>query len=260
MPKIDFDKIPTVVYSQFAHYMPSMHWLFCYKSSMNNYYIFQEIAAMPAKKLMAIPSDFTIGCSASWSAWDCMDSIIFNADKEALSVWRDLLNRTPAMNVQMNSYGAHDRDWTMNMDRHEDLEFRNQHKKKKSRNRKFNTFLEFKIEKVYAFYMYQWGFEILSPSINLVAITNKFRFPYGLNDHEVDVTAVQAAKMEWNGMRFVRTQPAETESMRDLFSYWRAEEEDTEDELDALMDMAFDKDGAGLRHLEMGQRHTYLDI
>jgi len=192
----DFYKIPTVIYSQFVNYLSNMTFLFCYKTSPYEYYIFQEIRSLPLKKLNTLPN-YTLGGAASWTTHDNIDALIVNANKKEVERWRDLLDHTHTINTDPNA-AIFSTGWVASQRRRlqqPTISWENDgiqpltNRTKKSKNtkkEKFPTFFEFKIIKTYAFYMFNWGFEILSDSINLFGVQNRFMFPHTLDRNPED--------------------------------------------------------------------------
>lgn len=225
------DNIADLIYMRFAEDMNKMHFLFCYKNG-EKHFIFQELQAIPVKRLVYTPSDYTITFCASWCSQENPDSLVIDANKEQVAIWKNLTDRSRPYNGAVNQFGVHSPQWGI-ANRQTDYQYYYDSKKRQKMGKKFDTFTEVRIENVYSFNLYNWGFEIFSNSINLFAITHKHLFPYSLNDHGTDMSDRQGrafrrdvvegmpvnAPIKWTGWSFEITSNPQLENQ--LISYWR---------------------------------------
>jgi hypothetical protein len=274
MPSIgDFSKIPTLLHIHFGEHLPSMRFLFSVRVG-DEQYIFQEIKGLPIKGIVTSEVDYSIGWSSSWSSWECTDALLVDAEKNEIEVWRELLQRSRPDNMQPTQIGATSNGWRSQRSRPRDAQFKNGRKGKK--NRKFDTLCEFKVRQVTGFYLWFYGFEVISDTICFMGFRPRL-FPYRLDDHGRLLNTYEADEIQWTGRHFVWQEPevgdhletgAEspvnmafgTASKIGPISWWTKDNVDMGDDFDEEMVQIFE--GKSRRHeiLDIGQRKTILDL
>jgi len=276
MPSIgDFSKIPTLLHIHFGEHLSSMRFLFSVRVG-DKQYIFQEIKGLPIKGILTSEVDYSIGWTSSWSSWDCTDALLVDAEKKEIEVWRELMKRSRPDNMQPTQIGTTSSRWrTRALQAQPEPEFKNGSKGKK-RNRKFDTLCEFKVREVTGFYLWFYGFEVISDTICFMGFRPRC-FPYRLDDHGRLLNTYEAEEIEWTGRHFVWVEPEVgdhleavagssvemafgTTSQIGPISWWRREDVNMEDNFDEEMAQMFEEKARRHEILDIGQRKTILDL
>jgi len=176
----NIEDIATIIKTKYGRDLYHMNFIFCFKKNINSYFIFQEIQGMPIKRIVYHKSNNSVTFVASWSAWSNPYSLVADANYDKIENWKDLLDRTRPYNsyIEING-GFNSTYWSS-------IKKKNKKEKKKKLKTKADTFVEFRIDKIERATFNEWGFEIYSPTINMIGFKSKFNFPYQVVDSNGD--------------------------------------------------------------------------
>lgn len=207
----DIKNIATIVKMKYGDMLNKMSFIFCCKIDRSRYFIFQEIQAMPIQRLIYNDSNTSVVFVAGWSAWSNPYALVSDANFDKIENWKDLLDRSRSYNSYIKIDGGFDTFRWRSINRE------NRKEKKKVHKTKFDTFVEFRIEKIERATFNYWGFELFSPTLSLIAIWNKgATFPYQILEEieeasqsidedgleEVSVVSAPISKVTWQGKSF----------------------------------------------------------
>jgi len=255
----DLKSIATIIKTKYGRNLYQMNFVFCFKKSYDSYFIFQEIQGMPIKRVVYHESNNSVSFVASWSSWSNPYSLVADANYNHIENWKDLQDRSRSFNSYIKIDGGFNSIW-------ESHSRQNRVEKRKRHKDKTDAFVEFRIDKVTRAAFNEWGFELYSPTINMVAFIHRHLFPYvfeddgsqyetnlsipGIINSSLGNSSAQAVSSEeiistmisWQGRSFSLSKKVNNSDSgittiapygyveSDLESYWDASEDDIENE------------------------------
>ena len=90
----DLKDIANIIKMKYGNYFNKMNFVFCVKKDIDSYFIFQEIQAMPIKRIVYHESNNSVSFVASWAAWNNPYSLVADANYDKIENWKDLLDRS----------------------------------------------------------------------------------------------------------------------------------------------------------------------
>jgi hypothetical protein len=130
---------------------------------------------MPIKRIVHHESNNSVTFTASWAAWANPYAMIADANYDQIENWKDLQDRSRPYNSFIKEGGFSRGHWLS-------VNKRNQTEKKKKHKSKYDTFVEFRVDKINRANFNNWGFELYSPTISMIGISAKLSFPYPVTD------------------------------------------------------------------------------
>jgi hypothetical protein len=256
------ETIATIIKTKYGANLYNMNFIFCLKKENGSYFIFQEFQGMPIKRVVYHESNNSVTLVASWSAWSNPYAMITDANFESIEQWKDLQDRSRPYNSYIQGGGFNTSMWK-SANRYNKTE-----KKKKHKNR-YDTFVEFRVDKIHRANFNEWGFELYSDTISMIAFRHRNSFPYnlmdaageepsapvyglGFNQHppvDTDADGIFSNRITWQGGSFKIPNFTNEEELSQissnntiggtddfgggdgLSSYWDANEHDEENEL-----------------------------
>jgi len=268
----DLTSFANIVKVNYGKFLNSLTYLFATSYGKNRYYIFQEFQAIPIKRLVYNQSDETLSFTGSWSSREHVKSMVLDANGDEIAVWKHLTDRSRPINAPINNIGGHDAGWR-STNRQVDYQFKTGKKKKPAETKKYDSFVEIKIEALQRVAFYKWGFEVFSPSISMIAIRSKVMFPYALEkDGEVLNTTDsrptvgssqknrEHSTVEWSGYGFTVDTHNNGLLQHNLMSYWQRPTSTEPDEFDLELNelLVYEEQDRDIPNI--GQRRVNLDI
>jgi hypothetical protein len=251
MPPIcltDIKDIANIIKQKYSASLDKMIFVFCYKQSDGKYLIFQELYSVPIQRFVYHSSNDSISFSAAWAAWGNPYALVADTNFDQVEVWQDLLDRSRLYNTDIKEHGGFSTSTWKSGNRC------NRTEKNKRKKTQFDSFFEFRTDKINRAAFYEWGFEIYSSALSFIARKDSYCFPYGIDDKKQDEDIPHSMEISHNGQSF---------DIKDKiiygigpFSYWDKNECDPanvafdEEITKILMDKKTDIDGI----LNVGQR------
>jgi hypothetical protein len=172
----DLKNIGTIIKTKYGNNLFRMNFIFCIKKRFNSYFIFQEIQGMPIKRIVYHKSNNSVSFVASWAAWGNPFALVADANYEKVEGWKDLQDRTrPYNNYIEIDGGFNETMWTS-------INRKNKTEKEKKHKRKIDAFCEFRIDKIERAVFAEGVFELYSPTISMVGMTSRTKFPHLISD------------------------------------------------------------------------------
>lgn len=282
----DLSGVTNIIKIKYGQNLHEMNFIFCFQKDPTSYFIFQEIQGMPIKRLVYHEENNSITFVASWSSWSNPYSLIADANFHQIENWKDLQDRSRPHNSYIEEGGFEHNCW-------KSVNKKNRTEIKKKHKNKSDVFVEFRVDKIQRANFNNWGFELYSKTISILAFNSRHQFPYTVRDVEnhngsivggsdygfnntppVDEDGVFINKITWQGGSFVVpefesseevSQVSDSQGMPggnncDLSSYWSSKEEDEENDqfdeeiADILLDNRIDDDTI----FDIGQRKVNL--
>lgn len=170
----DLKDVATIIKTKYGDNLNHMNFIFCFKKDARSYFIYQEIQGMPIKRIVHHESNNSVTFTASWASWANPYAMIADANYDQVENWKDLQDRSRPYNSFIKE-GGFTHHWAS-------LNKRNETEKKKKHKTKYDTFVEFRIDKINRANFNDWGFELYSPTISMIGISRKLSFPYPVTD------------------------------------------------------------------------------
>jgi hypothetical protein len=171
----DLSEIATVIKTKYGNNLNHMNFIFCFKKDARSYFIYQEIQGMPIKRIVHHESNNSVTFTASWAAWANPYAMIADANYDQIESWKDLQDRSRPYNSFIKEGGFSRGHWAS-------VNRRNKTEKKKKHKTKYDTFVEFRVDKINRANFNDWGFELYSPTISMIGISRKHSFPYDVEN------------------------------------------------------------------------------
>jgi hypothetical protein len=171
----DLSEIATVIKTKYGNNLNHMNFIFCFKKDARSYFIYQEIQGMPIKRIVHHESNNSVTFTASWAAWANPFAMIADANYDQIENWKDLQDRSRPYNSFIKEGGFSRGHWAS-------VNRRNKTEKKKKHKTKYDTFVEFRVDKINRANFNDWGFELYSPTISMIGISRKHSFPYDVEN------------------------------------------------------------------------------
>lgn len=275
----NLNEIATIIKTKYGNNLNHMNFIFCFKKDNNSYFIFQEIQGMPIKRIVYHESNNSVTFVASWAAWANPYAMIADANYDQIENWKDLQDRSRPYNSFIKGGGFAQGFW-------ESINRRNKTEKKKKHKTKYDTYVEYRVDKIRRASFNEWGFELYSPTISMIGICSRHNFPYDVSDTQENTQAVIGGhnygfgneppedddgvfmhKVTWQGGSFHVPEFEYGEKISqvsnpqaipggqgcDLSSYWDANECDEENEM-------FDEEMANMLLSNREKDDTILDV
>ena len=284
----DIKNIATIVKTKYGSNLFQMNFVFCFKKKYNSYFIFQEIQGMPIKRVVYHESNNSVSFVASWSSWSNPFALVADANYNKIESWKDLQDRSRPYNSYIKIDGG------FNSIGWDSYHRQNRVEKKKKHKDKTDAFVEFRIDQIERAYFNEWGFELYSSTISIIAFNHRHLFPYTFEDdgnqyesnlstpvsinsslgnsynQAVSSEDIISTMISWQGRSFNISQKVNNSNTpqstlgyfteADLESYWDASEDDAEnEEFDIEMGNYFLEDREDdERILDVGQKKIDL--
>lgn len=249
----DISKIATVIKSAYKKTYLDMHFLFSYRMEEDKFFIFQDIQGLPIYRWVYSKSTNSLSIVSSWSSNINPNALVEDANNEVIKDWEYLLKESNPYNNKANKIGVLNKNEWVSVCRGN----KNNTQEPQDKVKKVNTFFEFRMVDLTKANFYTWGFELYSPTMALVAIKDKFLFPYGVSGNEYslqDLGIVEQseivnmvfsiknlANLKWIGRFFDISVPSQMQNFmnatnvgvvgldHNLLSFWV--KEDTEEDI-----------------------------
>lgn len=170
----DLKDVATIIKTKYGDNLNHMNFIFCFKKDARSYFIYQEIQGMPIKRIVHHESNNSVTFTASWASWANPYAMIADANYDQVENWKDLQDRSRPYNSFIKE-GGFTRHWAS-------LNKRNKTEKKKKHKTKYDTFVEFRVDKINRANFNDWGFELYSPTISMIGISRRHSFPYDVEN------------------------------------------------------------------------------
>ena len=161
--KIRFNSLPEI--ARLIKQRCKKHWndlnvVFCHRINENYYFIFQELKSLPLKSIEANEVNSSLYFRMKWE--NKLDNTNNIKKETSLIGWDDILSTEEkyALNSRTNKMGLYPKKWHLD------------------NNKTYENRLNFRIENIDKICLYEWGFEIFSNTISIIALMNKNDFPY----------------------------------------------------------------------------------
>lgn len=188
--KINFKKLEEtvqVLVDRYRRSLPFMNIFFCCPHAKGNHYIFQELCNFPISGIIVNEQINAIEINAEWEADEKLRYLLpkhgfdieINKTPKVME-WDGILNPNQeriVRNLQSNRLGMTSPTWVVG-------------------SRVFvgsNNKLDIKLIDVHRINMYEWGFEMLSDTISIVAVRYEKNFPYKVNEEGEEETQLRVA-------------------------------------------------------------------
>jgi len=173
----NLNEIATIIKTKYGNNLNHMNFIFCFKKDNNSYFIFQEIQGMPIKRIIYHESNNSVIFSASWASCANPYAMIVDANYDQIENWKDLQDRSRPYNSFIEGGGFAQGYWK-SISRQNKTE----KKKKKKHKIKYDTFVEYRVDKICRANFNEWGFELYSSTISMIGICSRHSFPYNVRD------------------------------------------------------------------------------
>jgi len=171
-------------YSAFAS---TMNFILCIESKPNHYYFFQEISSLPFTNIFVDERNRSIFISADWNNLEKRQMKVKDNSTEYLK-WDDVEDMSTEYsmndNAQLVSYGQYSNGW-----------------RSKKKDRHFKTSFDLRIEFINKVNLCEWGFEIFSNTLSLIAFKQSTLFPYDINDKKENLYLNRTYNTKMEGVR-----------------------------------------------------------
>jgi hypothetical protein len=171
----DLSEIATVIKTKYGNNLNHMNFIFCFKKDARSYFIYQEIQGMPIKRIVHHESNNSVTFTASWAAWANPFAMIADANYDQIESWKDLQDRSRPYNSFIKEGGFSRGQWLS-------VNKKNKTEKNKKHKTKYDTFVEFRVDKIHRANFNDWGFELYSDTINMIGISRRHSFPYDVEN------------------------------------------------------------------------------
>lgn len=173
----DIKDIATIVKTKYGNDLQCMNFVFCLKTGEEDYFIFQEIQGMPIKRLVYHESNNSVSFVASWASWNNPFALVADANYEQIENWKDLQDRSRPYNSYIDINGGFNKSEWKPVDK------RNKTEKDKKHKHKSDVFVEFRIDRIERAKFNEWGFELYSSTISMIAFKYRSDFPYYIDEN-----------------------------------------------------------------------------
>ena len=274
------ENIATIMKTKYGGNLYQMNFIFCVKTGVDSYFIFQEIQGMPIRRIVYHDSNNSVTFVAAWASWNNPYALVLDANYNRIGNWKDVMDRSRPYNSYIKIDGGFNSKGWESFDRSNKTEKVNKHRKSKK-----DVFVEFRIDKVERAIFNEWGFELYSSTISVMGFRGRSFFPYNVegaeqntnygtplmaptayisdsgtpidNPEQDDINLI--SKVTWQGKSFSITAPVYDDDVSqgyggvDLSSYWNADDEDEEND-------KFDEEIANMLLEDREEDDSVLDV
>ena len=160
--------------------------LVCYKVNKSKYMIFQELTSFPITGVLYNKTNNSLAFNAQWGfEAEKVDNV---QKKVGVIDWEEIDNpRNMNIGAAVSNFGTFVLEWKV--------------KKflKNDKNHNAITSIQIAIENIKMVGLYEWGFEVLSDTLNLIAVKYKNLFPYVLS---ISQDQIRSTNIKWTGYSF----------------------------------------------------------